>query len=96
MAWSLHDAKNRLSQLVRDAQDAPQAISVRGEERAVVLSAEAYRKLTRGPAPSLRAFLQASPWAEVDLDLTREGDSPRDVELGDAQSSTSDSAADSA
>lgn len=81
MAWSLHDAKNRLSQLVRAAQDAPQVISVRGEERAVVLSPEAYRRLTRGRDAGLRAFLQASPWADVDLDLERPADAPREVDL---------------
>lgn len=83
MAWSLHDAKNRLSQLVREAQDAPQTIKVRGEERAVVLSPEAYRKLTRGAAPGLRAFLQASPWAEVELVLTRDADAERTLDLSD-------------
>ena len=83
MAWSLHDAKNRLSQLVREAQDAPQTIKVRGEERAVVLSPEAYRKLTRGATPNLRAFLQASPWAEVELDITRDADPERPLDLSD-------------
>lgn len=83
MAWSLHDAKNRLSQLVREAQDMPQTIKVRGEERAVVLSPEAYRKLTRGEAPGLRAFLQSSPWAEVELDVTRGVDPERQVDLSD-------------
>jgi prevent-host-death family protein len=84
MPWSLHDAKNRLSQLVREAQDAPQVIAVRGEERAVVLSPEAYRRLTR-PGGGLRAFLQDSPWADVELDLERAPEAIRDVDLeGDA------------
>ena len=81
MAWSLRDAKNRLSQLVREAQDAPQVIAVRGEERAVVLSLDAYRRLTHCDEHGLRAFLQASPWAEVELELERETDPPRDVDL---------------
>lgn len=85
MAWSLHDAKNRLSQLVRDAQDAPQTISVRGEDRAVVLSAEAYRRLTRGSASTLRDFLRSSPWADIDLDLTRDVDEVRDIDLGETE-----------
>lgn len=91
MAWSLHDAKNRLSQLVRDAQDAPQTISVRGEERAVVLSSEAYRRLTRGSGTDLRAFLTSSPWAEVDLDVAREGNEARDLDLGEAGAETASS-----
>ena len=59
MPWSLHDAKNRLSQLVREAQDAPQVIAVRGEERAVVLSPEAYRRLTRPGVRSGRSRVTA-------------------------------------
>ena len=82
MTWSLHDAKNRLSQLVREAQDAPQVIAVRGEERAVVLSPEAYRRLTRPGGGGLRAFLQGSPWADVELDLDRSPDRPRELDLG--------------
>ena len=83
MTWSLHDAKNRLSLLVRRAADEPQVISVRGEPRAVVLSVDAYRRLTHRRAGGLRAFLQASPWADVDLDLDRARDLPRPLELDD-------------
>ncbi len=82
MAWSLHDAKNRLSQLVRDAQEAPQVIAVRGEERAVVLSAEAYRQLTRQRGESLRAFLRDGPWGVIEVDLDRARELPRDIDLG--------------
>ena len=39
MKWSLATAKNRLSEVVRQAKrHGPQVISVRGEESAVVLS----------------------------------------------------------
>ena len=83
MTWSLHDAKNRLSLLLREAQGAPQVISVRGEERAVVISIEAYRRFTQAGAAGLLAFLQASPWAAVELDLERVPDAPRDLDLGE-------------
>ena len=83
MTWSLHDAKNRLSLLVRRAADEPQVISVRGEPRAVVLSVDAYSRLTHRGVVGLRAFLQASPWADVDLDLDRARDLPRPLELDD-------------
>lgn len=85
MPRSLRDAKDRLSQLVRDAQEAPQTISVRGEERAVVLSIEAYRRLTRGDSPGLRTFLRSSPWAGVELELERERHDPRDIDLADTK-----------
>lgn len=79
MAWQLQDAKNRFSEVVREAQKEPQVIMVRGEEKAVVISAERYHELTH--KGSLVSFLQASPWADVELDLTRSKDSGRDVEL---------------
>ena len=82
MTWSLHDAKNRLSQLLRQTREGPQVISVRGEERAVVLSLEAYRRLTRADAGDLVGFLRASPLVGVDLDLERPRDAPREIDLG--------------
>ena len=79
MAWQLQEAKNKLSKVVREAQKEPQIIMVRGEEKAVLVSAERYRELTR--QGSFVSFMQASPWADVELDLTRSGDTGRDVEL---------------
>lgn len=66
---------------MREAQDAPQVITVRGQERAVVLSPEAYRRLTRPGDSGLRTFLQSSPWADVDLELERTAEDFRDVGL---------------
>jgi prevent-host-death family protein len=80
MAWQLQEAKNKLSKVVREAQSEPQVIMVRGEEKAVVVSAVRYRELT-APKSSLLEFMQASPWAEVDLELERSKDMGRDVEL---------------
>lgn len=81
MEWQLQEAKNKLSQLVQAAQrSGPQVITVRGEEAAVVLSAEEYRRLT-GRQGSLVEFLQSSPWADVELDLRRVQDTGRDIEV---------------
>ncbi len=55
----------------------------RGEERAVVLSLEAYRRLTRREETALRAFLRASPWADVELELERVADPPSEIDLAD-------------
>jgi hypothetical protein len=54
-------------------------ILVRGRERAVVLSAEHYQRLAR--KGSLATFLRNSPWADVELDLSRSTDTGRPVEL---------------
>lgn len=82
MAWQLQDAKNKFSQVVREAQREPQVILVRGEEKAVLLSSERYRELLgRGERKgSLVSFLRASPWAEVELDLERSRDTGRPTE----------------
>lgn len=57
--WQLQEAKARLSELVKQAKDGPQAITVHGRQEAVVLSGEAYGKLL-GKKPSLRQLLAGS------------------------------------
>jgi prevent-host-death family protein len=67
--------------VVREAQTAgPQVITVRGEEAAVLLSAEEYRRMTRTQG-TLVEFLQRSPWAAVELDLSRSRVTGRKPEL---------------
>lgn len=81
MAWQLQDAKNRFSALVKAAeQDGPQIITVHGQEKAVLLSAEEYQRLKRREG-SLLEFFQHSPWAETEIDITRSRDTGREVEL---------------
>jgi antitoxin Phd len=80
--WKLEDAKARFSELVRRANDeGPQTVTVRGREAAVVLSAEQYGKLRTRSAKRLPLvdFLQSLDLSG--LDLTRERDTGRDVEL---------------
>ncbi len=81
MRWQLQEAKNKLSKVVHEAQvSGPQIITVRGEEAAVVISAQTYRQLTRQD-DTLVSFLQNSPWADVELDLERSKDTGRSVDL---------------
>jgi prevent-host-death family protein len=80
-AWKLETAKARLSELLRQArEDGPQIITVRGAETAVVLSAEDFRRLSRGP--------QAGSWVDRfrmvftgEIDLTRDEETARDFDL---------------
>ena len=61
MPWQLQDAKQRLSQLIRQAeQEGPQIVTRHGHEVAVVLSAETYRKLS-GSGGDFKAFLIRGP-----------------------------------
>ncbi len=79
--WALQDAKNRFSELVEQAlHDGPQVVTRRGKETVIVLSMEAFHKLT-AKQESLVAFLRHSPLAGVALDLERPPDYGREVTL---------------
>lgn len=81
MEWQLQEAKNRLSQLVNQAaQSEPQIITVRGKPTAILLSFEEYQRLTQ-PRTKLTDFFKKSPLYEVELDLKRSAELPREVEL---------------
>lgn len=80
-SWQLQTAKNRLSEVVdRAIEQGPQVITRRGADAVVVISIEEFRRL-RKPATGLVEFFRSSPLAEAELDLTRDGDSGREVEL---------------
>lgn len=67
MSWPLQDAKNRFSELVQRARnEGPQEVTLRGVRAAVVLSAEAYDRMTAA-RPSLGEFLLSGPHWPDDL-----------------------------
>jgi prevent-host-death family protein len=79
--WQLQDAKNRFSEVVEKAvQDGPQIVTRRGVETVVVISMEEYKRLTR-PRTDLVEFFRRSPLAGIALDLERNKDLPREVDL---------------
>ena len=81
MTWQLQQAKNKLSELVKAARRVgPQIISVRGKDAVVVVSVEQYRQLTR-KQESLADFLLHSPLRGSGLEIERESDTGREVEL---------------
>ena len=70
--WQLQEAKNKLSQVVDEAQrSGPQLITRRGVKAAVILSFEDYRRLTAS-RKKLSEFFRDSPLAEVELDMKRD------------------------
>lgn len=84
MEWQLQKAKSQFSELIRQAvSDGPQFVTVRGHSEAVVLSTEAYERLLRGQSAqdSLVDFLRRSPLTEIELDLERDTDTGRDIDL---------------
>lgn len=83
-SWKLEDAKNRFSQVVREAQSrGPQRVTRNGRDAVVIVSADEYDRLV---APtSLVDFFRSSPLAEAmaegELELERDRDTGRDVLL---------------
>ena len=79
--WQLQDAKNKFSNLVEKAQHkCPQVVTKHGKEVVVIISIDEYKKLIK-PKINLLKFFQKSPLANNDLDLARNKDIPRDIEL---------------
>lgn len=79
--WQLQDAKARLSELVRLAtSDGPQGISIRGQNEVVVISAAAYAELTQ-PKMNFFSFMQKSPLKGLDLNITRDKSTDRDIDI---------------
>lgn len=81
--WQLQHAKNRLSELIERARQAPQIITQHGRETAVVLSLEQYEALKQ-PRRSFVAHLLGIPKGvpgDPEPDWERHDDPPRDVDL---------------
>ena len=81
--WKLQDAKARFSELVRLASEAgPQHVTVNGKERAVILSAEDYRRLRGEPmGDALVRLLAEVDIVDVELEHAKTRGPVRDVEL---------------
>jgi prevent-host-death family protein len=65
--WQLQEAKAMLSEVVKLSGREPQFITIRGEERAVILSIEDYRKTL--PKQTLYELIQSSPLRDLELEL---------------------------
>ena len=80
--WQLQDAKNRLSEVVKRAsEEGPQVITLRGEDAVVVVAADEYARISRKTKGTLVEFFRKSPLVAVVLDLGRNSDTGRRVEL---------------
>lgn len=79
--WQLQEAKNKFSSLVDKAtKSGPQVVTKHGEEAVVVISAAEYNELLK-PQFNLVQFFQQSPLATNDLDLERNKELPREIDL---------------
>lgn len=79
--WQLQEAKNKFSNLVDKARhDGPQVVTKHGKESVVIIAIEDYQKLNK-PTSDLISFFKKSPLSDINLDLTRDKGSSRDIEL---------------
>jgi prevent-host-death family protein len=83
-AWQLQTAKARFSELFRKARaEGPQWVTRQGRDAVVIVAAEEFQRLrARSKQPeSLVEFFAKSPLAGTNLDLDRNRDYGRDVDL---------------
>ena len=79
--WQLQSAKAHFSHLVDLAEKGePVRITRRGHEVAVLISRKRYDQLTKKKSGLLDCFL-SSPYPELDLDISRLKELPREVDL---------------
>ena len=87
--WQIQDAKQRFSEMIRAVEhDGPQIITRHGEEVAVVVDINEYRKLTR-PTVDLTGLLLGGPKlsgdgseALAEVGAERKADFGRPINLG--------------
>ncbi len=82
--WQLQTAKARFSELFRRARsEGPQLITRRDKEGVVMISDEQYQRLIgKAHQPqNLLQFFRESPLVGIELDLERDKDEGRDIEL---------------
>jgi antitoxin Phd len=79
--WQLQEAKNKFSEVIDKAiKDGPQVVTRRGIETVVIVSMDEYRDLTK-PKTDIVDFFQKSPLKDANLDLIRNRDLPREVDI---------------
>lgn len=82
--WQLQTAKAKFSELFRLAMtEGPQHVTRQGKEEVVIISKDEFDTLKKGSskAGSAWEFFRSSPLVGLELDLEREQDLGRDIEL---------------
>ncbi|MEO7144844.1 MAG: type II toxin-antitoxin system Phd/YefM family antitoxin [Bryobacteraceae bacterium] len=82
--WQVQTAKAQFSELFRLTRSVgPQLITRQGKEGVVMIPVEQFDRLVgkSGQPKSLVQFFRESPLVGVDLDLERDKDTGRDIEL---------------
>lgn len=80
MIWQLQEAKAKLTEFVNQAKVEPQVISRHGKPEIIAMSLETYNKIIGGKS-DLVSFFRSSPLCNLELDLQRDKDQGRDINL---------------
>jgi prevent-host-death family protein len=79
--WQFQEAKAKLSQVMDAVQEKGLQVIVRNRnEEYIIITKEKYDEVTC-PKDSLLKFFSKAPYPELDLDIERSKDFPRDIEL---------------
>lgn len=79
--WQIQEAKARFSELVKEVElDGYHTITRNGKAVAVILSTMEFEKLSNRKN-TLLEFFSESPLPEIELDIERDKDVGRDIEL---------------
>lgn len=79
--WSVASAKARFSEMIEKAKtDGPQTVTRNGRPTAVLVSVEEWERKTARKG-TLGEFFLNSPLRGSGIDLTREDQPPRDIDL---------------
>ena len=82
MAWQVQEAKQRFSEVLREASaGGPQLITRHGDEIAVVLSIDDYRQIAQPRRPLSAYLLDVPKGDDLDLDLDRDRSDFREIDL---------------
>jgi antitoxin Phd len=81
MTWEIQDAKKQFSKIVESAlKQGPQYVTKRGVREVVVVSIKEYEVL-KAQKQNFKDFLLSCPKLDISLDLDRNQDNPRSLDL---------------
>jgi prevent-host-death family protein len=79
--WQLQEAKARFSELINEVErDGYHTITKNGRPVAMIISKNEFEKMST-PGNSLLEFFREAPLSEFDLDIERDKDLGRDIDL---------------
>jgi antitoxin Phd len=79
--WQIQEAKAKFSEVIEEAsRKGYQTITKRGEPIAIIISKREFDKITQSDG-SLLEFFMSAPFSDIELDIQRSRDLPREIDL---------------